>query len=361
VTDPRTHAPRLTITDNAPAGVQSSIVVPPGERPTGEVKVRLDDLEHQYVGDLKLTLTGPSGRTVVLADEPGPGVGGSPANDLSGVVFDDAAADPIDAIPGTDTTVAPGSYRPEEPLAAFRGDPASGTWTLTSIDKRGGVTGSLGGWSLITRRFGCSNPAAATTGPVSAVTPRSARVAGTVDAGGVPTDYGVEYGAAAASPVASAGDGAGARDVAVTLTGLAPATTCHYRVVALRGGTVVATGADRTFTTQRRPTSPPATPTSPRVSVSFAETPTRIALRSRRFALRFTGTPGAAGTLRFAARGLDVAKPFRIAADGRTTVAVKLSRRRLRAGEHGVYRGGAADDRGYPLTNYRPSDTDLDF
>jgi subtilisin-like proprotein convertase family protein len=330
VTESRAHAPRLTITDNAPAGVSSSIVVPPGERPIGEVKVRLDDLEHHYVGDLTLTLTGPNGRRVVLADEPGPGPGGSPANDLSGVVFDDAAANPLDAIPGTDTTVPPGSYRPDEPLGALRGGPASGTWTLTAIDKRAGVAGSLGRWSLITRRFGCSNPAAATTGPVTAVTPRSAKVVGTVHAGGVPTDYRVEYGTTAAygavSPATAAGDGVGARDVAATLTGLRAATTYHYRLVALREGAVVATGADRAFTTARAPTGAP--PPRPRAFVSFAAK--RITLRSRRFTLRFTGTPGTAGTLAVTGRRVNVTKPFRIGADGRAAVAVKLSRRAYR-------------------------------
>jgi hypothetical protein len=188
------------------------------------------------------------------------------------------------------------------------------------------VTGSFGGWSLISRRFACSNPATATTGPATSVATRSATVRGTIDAGGVPTTYRVEYGPTAASPVTSAGERVGSRDVTATLTGLAPATTYHYRVVALRGGTVVATGADRAFTTRRLPTSPPP----PRAFVSFAGTPKRVTLRSRRFALRFTGTPGATGTLTVSARRLNVTKPFRIGADARARVTLKLSRRAYR-------------------------------
>jgi len=331
LTATQTHSPRLTIPDNAPAGVASSIVVPPGARPIGEVKVRIDDLQHQYVGDLRLTLTAPDGRTVVLADEPGLGFGGSAGNDLSGVAFDDAAASPIDAIPITDTTVPPGSYRPDEALALFIGGPASGTWTLTAIDKRIGVTGSLGGWSLISRRFACSNPAAVTTGPSTSVAPRSATVTGTIDAGGVPTGYRIEYGRTAAygttSAITDAGDGL-AVPVAVTLAPLTPASTYHYRVVALRGGAVVATGADRTFTTARMPAAPPPPP--PRAFVSFAGTPKRVTLRSRRFALRFTGTPGATGILRISARRVDLVRPFRIATNGRAKVTAKLSRRTWR-------------------------------
>ena len=334
VTASQTHSPQLTIPDNTPAGVSSSIVVPPGARPIGKLKVRIDDLLHQYVGDLKLTLTGPDGRTVVLADEPGPGSGGSPGNNLSGVVFDDAAATPIDAIPGADATVPPGSYRPNEALAAFIGGPASGTWTLTAIDKPILVTGSLGGWSLISRRFACSNPAAATTGPVTSVASRSATVTGSVDAGGVPTGYRVEYGPTAAygrmSVAADAGDGPAPQDVATTLTGLAPATTYHYRVVALRGGAVVATGGHGVLTTARLPAAPPSGGPPSRAFVSFAGTPKRITLRARRFTLRFAGTPGAAGTLRFSGRRVNVSKPFRVASDGRTSIAVKLSRRAYR-------------------------------
>jgi hypothetical protein len=322
----QTHSPRLPIPDNVPAGVASTIAVPPGARPIGELKVRVDDLQHQYVGDLRLTLTGPDGRTVVLADEPGLGFGGSAGNDLSGVVFDDAAATPIDAIPTVDATVPPGSYRPDEPLAAFAGGPTSGTWTLTAIDKRIGVAGSLGGWSLISRRFACSNPARARTG-TAAATARSARVGGEVDAGGVPTGYRVEYGRTAAygaaTPTGDAGDG-GVAPVAATLAGLTSATTYHYRVVALRGGVVVARGADAVLRTARAPAAPP------RAFVSFAATPTRITLRSRRFALRFSGTPGAVGTLRLLGRRTAMTKPFRIAADGRASVTVKLSRRAYR-------------------------------
>ena len=266
----------------------------------------------------------------MLADTPGPAPFGSQANNLSGVLFDDTAAQPIAGLAAVDTTVPPGPYRPDQPLGSFVGRPASGTWTLTAIDKRVAVTGTLGGWSLISRRFACSNPAGASTGPARGLTARAITVGGEIDAGGVPTSYRVEYGRTAAygttSAAADAGDG-GRVPVTTTLTGLAPATTYHYRVVALRGGAMVASGADRALTTPRAPAGGPA----PRAFVSFATAPKRITLRSRRFALRFTGTPGATGTLAVTGRRVIVMKPFRIAADGRARVAVKLSRRAYRA------------------------------
>ena len=330
VTLSQTHAPPLTIPDNTPAGVASSIVVPPGAAPIGALKLRLNALTHQWVGDLELRLTGPDGHTIVLADTPGPAPFGSQANNLSGVLFDDTAAQPIAGLAAVDTTVPPGPYRPDQPLGSFVGRPASGTWTLTAIDKRVAVTGTLGGWSLISRRFACSNPAGASTGPASGLTARAATVGGEIDAGGVPTSYRVEYGRTVAygtgSAPADAGDG-GRVPVTTTLTGLAPATTYHYRVVALRGGAIVAAGADRVLTTPRAP----AGGAAPRAFVSFATAPKRITLRSRRFVLRFTGTPGATGTLAVTGRRVNVTKPFRIAADGRARVAVKLSRRAYRA------------------------------
>ncbi|MBZ4421086.1 endonuclease [Myxococcus sp. RHSTA-1-4] len=73
------------------------------------------DLAHTYRGDLKVTLTAPSGKSAVVSD----GQGGS-ADDLKGS-FD---------------------------LSAFAGESAKGTWTLTVQDTAKGDTGTLKQWGL---------------------------------------------------------------------------------------------------------------------------------------------------------------------------------------------------------------------
>jgi hypothetical protein len=97
-------------------------------------------------------------------------------------------------------------------------------------------------------------PRASTAGPGS-ITSASAVVGGSIDARYSATTYYIEYGpdagygtSAPTSRDADAGDGGSAIRVSRTLTGLAPATTYHYRIVA-RNAAGAATGADRTFIT----------------------------------------------------------------------------------------------------------------
>ncbi len=92
----------------------------------------------------------------------------------------------------------------------------------------------------------------ATTGAATAITFSGATLAGTVDAHGAPTAFAFEYGVTTAfgslSAVDSAGSANGSQAVTLTLTGLAPATTYRYRVVATNAAGTV-TGAVRSFTT----------------------------------------------------------------------------------------------------------------
>jgi len=78
--------------------------------------LKLDlDLAHTYRGDLKVTLTSPSGKSAVISDR----AGGS-ADDLKGS-FD---------------------------LAQFAGEKTAGEWTLTVEDKAKRDTGTLNSWTL---------------------------------------------------------------------------------------------------------------------------------------------------------------------------------------------------------------------
>jgi streptogramin lyase len=100
------------------------------------------------------------------------------------------------------------------------------------------------------------DPATATTGATSGVTATSASLLGLVDPNDYPTTYTFEYGPTSAYGSSTAAQSAGGGDtpvpVSAAVTGLAPDTTYHYRVVATnQRGTV--SGADATFTTAPDP------------------------------------------------------------------------------------------------------------
>lgn len=97
------------------------------------------NVEHSWTGDLVITLTSPSGKTITLVNRRG----GSGDNFIDTVLTDQSEV-PIAA------GVAPfrGSYRPEQPLGVIRDQAAFGTWTLRIQDRAGGDTGRLVNWSL---------------------------------------------------------------------------------------------------------------------------------------------------------------------------------------------------------------------
>lgn len=103
-------------------------------------------------------------------------------------------------------------------------------------------------------------PPIVTTGAASDVTPTTATVAGTVNPVGAATSYSFEYGTTTAygqqTSATAAGAGVLAVPVTAGLTGLAPATTYHFRITADNGGGPTP-GADATFTTTGGPTTGP--------------------------------------------------------------------------------------------------------
>ncbi len=94
------------------------------------------------------------------------------------------------------------------------------------------------------------------TGTAVKVTQASAVVRGAVNPRDVQTSALFQYGPTkaygATTPATAVGNGTTARPVSATLTGLAPATTYHYRVVATSGAGI-SRGADRTFKTLKQP------------------------------------------------------------------------------------------------------------
>jgi subtilisin-like proprotein convertase family protein len=127
----------VAIPDDDPAGVSQSVSLSNPGRIT-DVNVQVD-VTHPYDADLKVTLTrGPI--TVDLSSG-----NGNQGDDYQGTVFDDEALATVEA---SDAPFA-GSYRPEQPLAAFDESEASGgDWTLTVSDRAPGETGTLNSWSI---------------------------------------------------------------------------------------------------------------------------------------------------------------------------------------------------------------------
>jgi hypothetical protein len=151
----------------------------------------------------------------------------------------------------------------------------SSVWVTGLYQKKSGPFG----WATVITKVSPTSFSlpTATTGSASAVTSTSATVAGTVNPNGAPTTYHVDYGLTtgyeAASAEHSAGSGTKAVAVSVPVSGLAPGSTLHYRIVA-SSSTGNAVGADKTFKTK-----PPkitsvtftGTPSSPTVTINGSE------------------------------------------------------------------------------------------
>ena len=103
---------------------------------------------------------------------------------------------------------------------------------------------------------GASSKPTVSTGAVANVTPQSVTLLGKIRPNGAQTTYLFQYGPTtlygSATPVAAAGNGTSAVNITADLSGLAPSTTYHYRLVARnRNGTN--DGADRVFRTRAQP------------------------------------------------------------------------------------------------------------
>jgi subtilisin-like proprotein convertase family protein len=247
-----TASPNLAIPDNNPTGVTTTITMPAGT--VSRMEVSIPSLTHTWVGDLKMTLTSPTGTTITLMDRPGAGGNGSAADNFTDLVLTDLAPAPIEGIGNAGPIT--GRWGPDQPLSTFTGEAAGGTWTLRVSDNASIDTGTLGSWGL-SSGYVCSTTAPAapvvTTGDARDIGGSAATLAGTVDPAGVATSVAFEMGTTTAygrrTAAASAGSGSGATAQSAAVDALSPGTTYHYRVLGLRDGVVVTRGADRTFTT----------------------------------------------------------------------------------------------------------------
>jgi subtilisin-like proprotein convertase family protein len=151
---PTTHTKTQTmaIPDDNAGGAQSTLFVPVSGR-IKDLDVRINSIDHSFVGDLKVELTSPDNSTTVRLIEHvgGPNNGG---DDLVDTVLNDEAATVI----GSGTSVAPytGHFRPQgDQLSRFDGKEQQGTWKLRVSDRYENDTGSLLGWGLAIRTAQC--------------------------------------------------------------------------------------------------------------------------------------------------------------------------------------------------------------
>jgi phosphodiesterase/alkaline phosphatase D-like protein len=147
-----------------------------------------------------------------------------------------------------------------------------------AIEASSSVTGLIPGTEyhyrlVATSKFGTSTgadrtftatghpPAIAITGPPTAVGKTSVTLTGTINPNGEATAWTFQYGPTTTYGQQASGGflnaTSSAETVTSTLTGLAPGTLFHYRVIALHGSSVISTGADATFFTEPSPTPVP--------------------------------------------------------------------------------------------------------
>ena len=147
-----TRTQTLAIPDDNAGGAVSTLFVPVSGR-IKDLDVRINSIDHSFVGDLKVELTSPDNSTTIRLIEHvgGPNNGG---DDLVNTVFDDEAA----TVVGSGASAAPytGYYRPQgDQLSRLDGKEQQGTWKLRVSDRYENDTGSLLGWGLTIRTAQC--------------------------------------------------------------------------------------------------------------------------------------------------------------------------------------------------------------
>lgn len=101
-------------------------------------------IDHTFVSDLIMTLTSPSGTSVVIISE----VDLSGNNFCQTLLDDDAGAPSIQGVATADNPFT-GTFAPNSPLSAFDGEDPNGNWTLSIVDNFAQDIGNIRAFSLI--------------------------------------------------------------------------------------------------------------------------------------------------------------------------------------------------------------------
>lgn len=132
----------LAIPDDDPNGATSVLAAPAGGA-IEKLEVELD-IDHTWVGDLKIELQHSGGTLVTLMDRPN-----CSGTDVNVILDDDAAASIQDDCQDQDPAYPDVRYSPLGSLADFNGLPVGGNWTLRISDNAGADLGTLRRWCLI--------------------------------------------------------------------------------------------------------------------------------------------------------------------------------------------------------------------
>jgi subtilisin-like proprotein convertase family protein len=126
----------------------------------GKVTVNFNDIDHTFPDDVDILLVGPGGQSAILMSDAGGG-GDLVNTDLT---FDQTVP-AVYSLPD-ETLINSGTYRPTNhgagdtfpapapagpytaDLSVFNGIDPNGTWSLYATDDLGGISGSMGSWSI---------------------------------------------------------------------------------------------------------------------------------------------------------------------------------------------------------------------
>jgi len=129
--------------DDSKGWMVDAVIEVPDHGTINDIDVGIS-LTHDNVFDLQIFLVSPSG-TVVCLNTYNPSEEYFQGEDYVDTVFDDEAEVPI----GQAQPPFPGRYQPENPLSAFDGEDAQGTWRLLIYDAYYADTGSLESFEII--------------------------------------------------------------------------------------------------------------------------------------------------------------------------------------------------------------------
>jgi subtilisin-like proprotein convertase family protein len=139
----------VSIPDNNVNGITSSFDVAEDVTLT-DLDVRVN-IEHTWVGDLRIQLRSPAGTVVTLLDRPGvPGSSFGCSDDDLDVTFDDDGTLDLETYCAGSAPWYSGVASPAQPLSAFIGQSSLGTWSLIVSDNAGSDVGRILEWELIT-------------------------------------------------------------------------------------------------------------------------------------------------------------------------------------------------------------------
>ncbi len=131
---------------NSPQSVSSTRPVSGLTPEVRDVEVLLN-IDHEWVGDVEVRLTSPSGQTRRLLSQPGGGLNNG--QNFTNTLLTDSAASSIQAVTAAGAPYT-GSFRPLESFDAFAGEDPNGDWVLTAIDVFPAFDdGELLNWTLI--------------------------------------------------------------------------------------------------------------------------------------------------------------------------------------------------------------------